>query len=172
MLDPKFYLPWQHTHAQQAFKFLNGRESPRGKLLDFHAAALIEMWDAEASFFLDIWGDEGMAYGGWQWHDDRLTRICNFLQVPKPVRIGPGKFLTRNGLTLEQQVQAVWHELQTSESVAFALLVGTTNAHDAGVVACTKFERAGAHGQAEIRGARTALWLDWMRKNPLPAPGA
>ena len=166
MLDPKFYLPWQHDHARQIFAFFNGKSGPRGTMRDIHAAAMVEQADAESSFFLDVWGDVYTAYGLWQWHDDRLTRICDFLKAPKP--ICTGRLSAKNGLTLEQQCDAAWHEFQTSESVAFAFLLAAETAYDAGATACRKYERAGAKGQPEIRGSRTILWLDWLTKNPLP----
>ena len=170
MIPPSAYLPWQHDHAQRIYAYFNSRSSPRGTMRDIHAAAMVEQADAEASFFLDVWGDIYTAYGLWQWHDDRLTRICDFLKAPKPVCTG--KLTAKNGLSLAQQCEGVWHEFQTSESAAFALLLATDTAYDAGATACRKYERAGAKGQPEIRGSRTILWLDWLLKNPLPASSA
>ena len=164
MLPPSAYAPWQQDDARAIFSFFNGRSSPRGTFKDYHAASMVEQADAESSFYKDVWGDLYTAYGLWQLHDDRLTRVCNFLRVPKP--ICTGKFSAKHGLTLAQQCEAAWHEFQTTESVAFALILSASNAQEAGAIACRSYERAGAKGQPQIRGARTILWLDWLRHNP------
>ncbi|ARN82155.1 phage tail tip lysozyme [Methylocystis bryophila] len=160
MLNPSLYLPWQHERALSIYRFFDGKSSPRGTLRAHHAAAMVEQADAESSFFIDAWGDLYTAYGLWQMHDDRLARGCQFLGVAKP--LCAGRLTAKNGLSLTQQCEIAWREFQTTESLAFALLLSTTNAHDAGAVACAKYERAGAKSQPEIRGQRALAWLNWL----------
>ena len=160
MIDPSYYLPWQRDAALEIYKFFNGRSARRGLMLPYHAAAMVEQADAESSFFKDVWGDHNEAYGLFQLHSDRLAKGCIFLNVPVPVRTGALR--ADHALSIEQQCQIVWHELQTTESAAFAAILAARDAYQAGAAACKYYERAGAPGQPNKRGQATGLWLKWL----------
>ena len=102
----------------------------------------------KSSFDPDAEGDHRTAYGLFQWHGDRQTQ---FKQVfGKDLRDAPA----------EDQIKFVDWELRNSERKAGDALKAAKTARDAGEAFCRLYERAGAPGQAEKRGALAQQWFD------------
>ena len=106
----------------------------------------------ESSFDPDAVGDHGKAYGLFQWHGDRQSQ---FKQVfGKDMR----------DATAAEQVKFVDWELRNTERKAGDALKAAKTAREAGEVFCRLYERAGAPGQAEKRGALAQRWFDEDQK--------
>lgn len=101
-----------------------------------HAAAIAGHGMQESNFNLKAVGDNGTAFGAFQWRGDRLTNLKRFA-----ARSG------RNWQTLDVQLDFAVHELNTSESYAGNALRKATNLQEA-VAAFMHFERPAGYSRA------------------------
>lgn len=160
------YYNWQLQNAKMIHDYFLGKLSPSGhKLQACHAAAFVEMADAESSFTLDIWGDSAVAYGWWQLHPDRLGRACKALGLPVPTPLTGlhGNTTTSNPLSAQQQLDVAWADITSKEEHAFKALeklLMTTDPFESGVTLCRRWERAGAFGAMQKRGNGAKMWFD------------
>ena len=138
-------------------------------LEDFHADGIIANADAESSLNWLAVGDGGKAYGLHQLHSDRTVGIYEgFKDHASGKIIWPGSWIDVAKLpSLNAQLCAVKWELLHSEHHALAMLKTATDATEAGSLFCQYYERPGAPGQAEKRGARAAWWNAYFAKNPV-----
>jgi len=174
MLDPATCLSWQIAVARKCLAFFTGRMDlvSKTELRDYHAAGILEQLFAESSFEKDVWGDNGMAYGLAQLHNcnsrDRLPRACEFLGAPIPeLHLDAlGRQVTVNSLSVDQQLQAIWHELLTTERTALGYILAAQNAYDAGYAACRYYERPRSPFTWARRGAEAQIWYDWLLAHP------
>ena len=154
------YYNWQIDTARQIYDYFNGKLAPSGhKLQPCHAAAFVEMMDAESSFKPDVWGDDDSAYGLWQPYPDRLGRACKALGLSIPI-IGNGVTLT-----VEQQLDCVWFDITSKEEAPFKALeklLMTTSPFEAGVTLCFRWERAKSPGQRKKRGDGAEMWFKYL----------
>lgn len=104
----------------------------------------------ESSLKLNAVGDNGEAFALWQWHGDRCAVI----------RQATGIDLTK-GPDPATQCQALVWELKNIEKPALVAIMAAKTPYEAGSVFCTKFERAGAPGQADLRGQDAEAWATW-----------
>lgn len=153
MLNPSFYLPWQKDAAIQIYRFFNGKTAPSGlQLQPCHAAGFVEQADAESSFKADVFGDQGAAYGLFQFHEDRLFAATKALNLP------------HGHLTIAQQCEMAWWDLTHPELIHLNQILKAKSAYDAGSLACKLWERAGAPGQPAKRGQGAEAWLAWLKE--------
>ncbi|WP_281932205.1 phage tail tip lysozyme [Roseibium album] len=142
----------------------------RHGLQPHQAAALAGHGMQESSFNLSAVGDNGTAFGVFQWRGNRLTNLKRFAK-----RTG------RNWQQLDTQLDFTMHELATSESYAGKALKSATNLDEA-VTAFMHFERprhytranpAAGHGFANrlafARGLSGVVGDEAARSSPLSA---
>lgn len=117
------------------------------------ALAILAQAEAESSLNPKAVGDKGTAHGLWQWHSDRCAQI----------KAATGIDVCTAGL--EDQATAAWWELtKGQERPAFAKFSTAETALEAGQLACTLWERAGAPIAAQKRGALAERWADYFSK--------
>jgi hypothetical protein len=115
------------------------------------AAAMIAQSDAESSNDPKAIGDHGEAWGLWQWHIDRVVAIRHGCGID--IHLLP---------PVADQVKAMLWEMHHVEKSAYAKINACKTSYDAGMTACTAYERAGAPGQAVKRGNRAAFWAAYF----------
>lgn len=127
------------------------------KLTPAQACGMLTQADAESSLNPTAFGDQNTAMGLYQIHLDRCAVI----------KKGCGIDLTELP-DVQTQLRAVWWELNNVllEERALERVKATATASEAGSVACTYYERAGAPGQAAKRAARSEQWYEWLSKKP------
>jgi hypothetical protein len=123
------------------------------------AAAMLAQADAESSLSPNAIGDNGSAWGLYQLHMDRIVLIRD----GDAERKLPGCGIDVSKLPpLVKQLEAVWFELQHSESHALKMIQAAATSYDAGYAACKFYERAGAPGQNVKRGNRAVFWASYF----------
>lgn len=153
--------PEYYATAKTIYDFWVGK-----KCTPAQAAGWLAQDDAEASLNPKAKGDKDKfgvykAFGLAELHPDRIAVIkagCGIDMATCP-----------DVLT---QLNGMWWELQhTAEHHAWKMVAATTTAYDAGFAACKYYERPGAPGQAEKRGALAQKWAGYFApaaKKPTP----
>jgi hypothetical protein len=124
------------------------------------ACAPVANASAESSLNPKALGDHGIAFGLFQLHTDRCELIRDGGQGYKGCGIDLMTFPP-----IDKQLDAIWHELTHSEHHALAMIKAAKTAYDAGYAMSKYYERPGAVGQAERRGAGSQKWFEWFSTN-------
>ena len=133
---PKSAYPWFYdnmTLVFETFQKLSGS--------NVIACGLTAQAEAESSYKLGVVGDEGTAFGLFQWHGDRAAAILN------------GCGIDVKTASPDKQAEAVWWELNHLEMGALEHIRAANTAADAAREACEFYERAGAPGAEAKRAA-------------------
>jgi hypothetical protein len=93
-------------------------------------------------------GDHDTAFGLWQLHPNRAGPIAKAIGIDLTI-LPP----------VADQCRAIWQELQTSEKHALAMIKAAPDAQFATEAWCQYYERPGAPGQVQKRGAATDGWI-------------
>lgn len=115
------------------------------------ACGMLAQADAESSFNFKAVGDHGEAFGLHQMHTDRI----------KLINEGCGIDISKLPPVLDQ-LKGIWYELQHSEHGALKHIRATTNATDAGQVACKYYERPASAQEPLKRGVTSKGWYDYF----------
>jgi hypothetical protein len=129
------------------------------KLLSVHAAGFVAQAWGESRLDPYAWGDHREAYGLFQFHGDRLGNACRALKFTKPTPPILGQTRGLNDLPVDKQLEVAWWDLTEPELHHLIEIANTKTAKDAGQLACSLWERAGAGGAAERRGVWAQEWL-------------
>lgn len=120
------------------------------------ACGVLASIQGESSFNPKALGDKGHAFGLCQIHADRAMLI----------RDGDGHKIPGCGIDLltlppvEEQIKAIWHELNHTEKFALAKLRATTTAYDAGFAFCKYYERP---AKPDVDCPKRGTWArDWF----------
>ena len=120
------------------------------------ACGVLASIQGESSFNPKALGDHGHAFGLCQIHADRA----------KLIRDGDGANIPGCGIDLlalppvEDQIKAIWHELNHTERFALGKLRQTNTAYDAGFAFCKFYERP---AKPEIDCPKRGEWArDWF----------
>jgi hypothetical protein len=154
-------MPQYYALAKESFEFwqVNG-------FTDFEALGIVANEDAESSFISSAVGDNGTAFGNFQWHDDRCALILNGND-----KIAGCGINVKTDFVHAHQLQACLFELNNFETHALAMLKVTTNAYDAAASFCNYFERAGSPNAMNVRGAKAVKWAAYFGvKNNVGGP--
>lgn len=116
------------------------------------SCGLLAQADAESSLNPSAVGDHGQAFGLFQLHPGR----CDLIKQ------GTGFDISKLP-DVVTQLHGILFELHHTEHHALAKIQETTTAYDAGYAACKFYERPGAPGQAEKRGANAQKWFSHFR---------
>lgn len=157
--DNPFHLNAKQVEvAKQCFQFWTQGEP---KLERIHAMGPIASAYAESSFIPTAVGDRGKAFGLHQLHSDRCILIRDGQHLHgHPIWPGCGIDVAKLP-SVQDQLKAVWWELQHSEHKALQNLKLTHDAKAAGLAFCMFYERPGAKGQGEHRAMLAAQLLEW-----------
>ena len=158
----------QMVVARQIYAFFVGKIVPiqLSKLLPRHAAGFIAQAWGETRLVPWLWGDTHTAYGLFQFHGDRLGASCKALGFTKPTPPIHGQTRGLNDLSVQQYLDVAWHDLTTAELHHLISISQASTAQQAGELACTLWECAGAGGAAERRGKWAEQWLAYLTAHP------
>jgi hypothetical protein len=121
------------------------------------AAAMLAQADSESSLDPGAIGDHGKSFG---LHQLRMVRI---ILIRDGDEQWPGCGIDVSKLPpLVKQLEAVWWELQHSESHALKMIQAAKTSYDAGFAASAWYERPGALGQNVKRGNRAVFWASYF----------
>lgn len=126
------------------------------------AVAMTTMADMEAAFKISALGDHGTAYGLYQEHIDRASRIKDKLGIDLTATPSP---------SLQDQCKAAWWELNNTETKARDAMLLAQTGGGCSAIATALFERAGektAVARRTLEGERITVFIsnnfDWVRQ--------
>ena len=140
-----------HIPGAKAATFFTGKGLPL-----FQACGLVAQIQGESTFNPKAVGDHDHSFGLFQLHADRAALIkagCGIDMLALPA--------------FDDQLAAVWWELNHTEKHALAKIQATTSAYDAGYAACRFYERPASSADWVKRGQFAA---DWFTALSPPAP--
>lgn len=120
------------------------------------AIAMVTMAFMESWFLPEAVGDNGTAFGVFQWHTDRAARIKTNTGIDLLAKPPPG---------LADQCRAAYWELNATETKARNAMRAAKTAYDAAAAATALYERAGAASAVERRAAEAEKWSAFIAAN-------